>query len=221
MIISHRHKFAFFRVPKTGSSTTEIILRLCGAIDKRDISTGLKSIGLPSYNIPETVTQKLAGSGFIEHMTPSSAVAYGLITVQQLQEYHCVATIRKPANRWRSALGHVGLVTPEDSIRMLESKTSLPLEILEIPQAEYFIHKEKLVCEPLWFDCLEDEIKQLMQSLGIKPLDDIPKLNVSPIKKADIPLSEFVPNHLRPVFQARFESDIKLYKHLLKKYRSE
>jgi len=221
MIISHRHKFAYFRVPKTGSSTTEIILRLCGAIDRRDISTGHQTIGLPSYNIPEALAQKLSGSGFMEHMTPSLAIKYGLLTEQQLQEYHCVATIRKPASRWRSALGHIGLVTPEDSIRMLESKTSLPLEILEVPQSEYFMYKDELVCEPLWFDILENEIKQLMQSLGIKPLDDIPKLNASSIKKTDTPLSEFIPNHLRPAFQSRFKSDIKLYKHLFDKYRSE
>ena len=215
MIISHRHKFAYFRVPKTGSSTVETVLRMSGAFDSNDTCTEHVAIGLPNHNIPDALAKKLAGTGLLAHMTPASAIEYGLITEQQLLEYTCVATIRKPASRWRSILGHLGLRSPADSIKILESKAPLGEAVLEIPQSDYFIYKNQLVCEPLWFDQLDDEIKKLISKLGANPLDDVPKLNENKHKDNNIPLSEFIPERLRPKFKARFKEDLKLYKRLL------
>lgn len=55
MIISHRHKFAFFRVPKTGSSTAMIMLRICGVFNDEDYATPVA--GLPN-TLPEAVVEK-------------------------------------------------------------------------------------------------------------------------------------------------------------------
>lgn len=52
MIISHRHKFAFFRIPKTGSSTADTMLRLCGAFNKTDYMSGVAGL---SMTVPKPV----------------------------------------------------------------------------------------------------------------------------------------------------------------------
>ena len=51
MIISHRLKFVFFRTPKTGSTTAEFMLRLCGAFDDNDVMTVMPNGQFPAVNM--------------------------------------------------------------------------------------------------------------------------------------------------------------------------
>jgi hypothetical protein len=106
MIISHRQKWAYFRVPKTGSTTVETILRMTGAFDQRDICSPLMNFRLTGYNMPDAIAQESV------HGTPAWAIDNGLITPAQLEEYDCYAALRDPLARCVSIFCHVYAGTP-------------------------------------------------------------------------------------------------------------
>lgn len=93
MIISHRLKFAFFRVPKTGSSTASFVLKDCNIFDKNDLTSYAK-----------TEEQRKLNYGW--HTTPLQAITFNLITFEQLLEYNCFAFFRNPKDRFYSARNH-------------------------------------------------------------------------------------------------------------------
>ena len=84
MIISHRHKFAFFRIPKTGSTTVAFMLRMCDVFGDDDVVTNAPVGGFPPINCDPTIRGEDGGTS--PHMTPQEAVAAGFIMVAQLQE---------------------------------------------------------------------------------------------------------------------------------------
>lgn len=75
MILSHRLKFAFFRVPRTGSQSASRVLVDLGVFDHVH----------PFW-----------------HVQPREVLAEGLMTMDQLREYRCYAFIRDPIERYLS-----------------------------------------------------------------------------------------------------------------------
>ena len=77
MIISHRLKFAFFRVPKTGSTTMEFMLRLSDVFDQNDMLSASLQGGFPAVNVPDIESLRRQGKlmpGLVKgnhmHLTP-------------------------------------------------------------------------------------------------------------------------------------------------------
>lgn len=133
MIISHAKKFAFFRVPKTGSTTAEFMLRIGDGFDDAEIIATRGFGKLDNLNLPSDLEDRLAtpeeardmslankasgrpsfpesipDTGLIPapnavHMTPTEAIGAGLITIEQLREYSCYAYLRDPYERYLSA----------------------------------------------------------------------------------------------------------------------
>jgi len=133
MIISHAKQFAFFRIPKTGSTTAEFMLRQSGGLDESEIIATVGFGGLPSsVNLPDKYTDNVVRGaarrrllrrgeegldiipinfndpdGFlganVMHMTPTEAIGEGLITLAQLRTYDCYAYLRDPRDRYVSS----------------------------------------------------------------------------------------------------------------------
>ena len=173
MIISHRHKFVFFRVPKTGSTTAEFMLRMCGAFNDEDIMTVLGIGQFPAVNIIDARTQMRAGQEVAEafkfgpHMTPQNVIDAGLLTLDQIREYDCYAFVREPKARHLSGCVHsIGRHSTPVLIHRLLDQTLHPkvertLGLLTIPQKTYFEVDGERVVTPLDFRNFETELRGL------------------------------------------------------------
>ncbi len=91
MIISHSHNFIFVRIPKNGSSTTQVLLADSGLACEGDIVTHVKGLKFKPT---------LARMG---HANFSQMIARGYITPNMLDGYEVVMTLRNPISRFKSA----------------------------------------------------------------------------------------------------------------------
>lgn len=208
-------KFAFFRVPKTGSTTAEALLRLSGAFDQNDYMT--PNIGLnctlpaeAMNNIKEELRGLLVDRGparmngsmfdhalesslwsYVAHLTPAEAIRHKLITLEQLKEYKSFAFLRNPAERHLSAFAHLSgstTVLPDQYHKaVLEDK--IPQGILTKPSVDYFLLNGEQVLQPLWFSDYDSEIQRVIGIAGGYIFKEIPRLNPSrgtkPIKNKE------------------------------------
>lgn len=215
MIISHKFKVVYFRVPKTASSTVELMLRLNGAISDIDVCTSEMSVSLTNKNIPDRVLAELeTGSGELQHMRPIDAVNFGLLTEQQLKEYQCYATLRSPLDRWRSILGHAGINDLDSALEAL--KTDRHFGVIERPQYDYFSYKDKLICKPLLFKNINEELRRFAKLFDIDLPHEIPVINKNSLLNKMAPLRDYVPDELKNKFMGRFANDVRLYKKFAK-----
>ncbi len=180
MIISHRLEFAFFRIPKTGSTTTELLLRMTGLFDENDLCSGIPRYGIRSFTVPEFVRpvllRKERGMSKKEdwpigsmHTTPTEAVDQGLITEAQLNAYTCYATMRDPLDRAISAFAHhvriPALIHQQGVLRKyLETEGSIN-NILTVPQVDYFMYNGNQVCTPLDFSDFQASVRTMIDTL--------------------------------------------------------
>lgn len=158
MIISHRKKFAFFAISKTGSKCAGTLLRLCGAFDHRDIcgpvpfaATRTAKIAFPAYNfemgdIPHS--QML-------HATPEIAIAKGWLTFEQLREYNCFAFFRDVEER------HYAVQMAKWK-RDSTGGLTLPMHM----QSDYFVVRGERLVEPLDFRNYREGLRTLLKAAG-------------------------------------------------------
>ncbi len=222
MIISHRLKFAFFRIPKTGSTTTEVILRMTGLFDENDFASHIERFRIPSINLPafdrSTLAKDRPRHG---HATPTEAIAQGLITKAQLIEYDSYATLRDPLDRsvsvFAHAMGQPGLMAPE-----LFKKVTTGLEdfgILERPQTEYFLVDGDQVLAPLDFSDFVVEVRQMLVQLHANPaavlpselVPLIPNFNVTRGKDSEVSKANFIDAESRIILEAKHAGDLALF----------
>jgi len=185
MIISHRLEFAFFRIPKTGSTTTELLLRMTGLFDENDICSGIPLYGVKAINVEESVrplNRRGRGQGVRTmdewpigsmHATPTEAVDDGLITEAQLTAYACYATMRDPLDRAVSAFAHharhAALINQPDVLKVYLDTEGSKNNILVIPQTDYFLHNGIQVCTPLDFSDFQTSIRTMIANLLLHP----------------------------------------------------
>jgi hypothetical protein len=238
MIISHRLKFAFFRIPKTGSTTAELLLRLSGAFNEQDIMTSV--MGLPATSIPPSVKERLDGrvrkaleemgfrqdsdvferqvrnslATFLIHATPKDAIKFGLITREQLRDYRCFAYLRDPLERHLSAFTHSVGVTPsldmyKQSVQAGNSRYRTEGQILMRPAQMYFFIEDEQVLQPLLFDRFEEELRRLIRLVGGYEFQEIPHLNMGRLQKEERAL--FFDEDTLHVLQDDLAADLKFY----------
>lgn len=156
MIISHRLKFAFFRSPKTGSTTTELILRMCGVFDEdRDVVSAMPRYGLTGDHAGEP------------HLSPSEAIEKGFLTIEQAREYKMFATLRDPYGRAVSIFGHAHQrLSGINNKDVFEEMTLRDAEfgLLEKPQVDYFYVGDEQVCEPVDFRDFASSVKSFLKN---------------------------------------------------------
>src|SRR5690554_2776030 len=237
MIISHRLKFAFFRVPKTGSTTVTLLLRLCGVFDERDIMSPI--MGLPS-TVPQTAVdmaeasvrraltelgrdkdadfeQKLGPSvgSHLMHVTPKDAIKYGLITLEQLREYRVFAFLRDPWDRNFSAASHAtgAVLSPSIFKQTIKERTKRPESYLLMrPASMYFYVDGEQVTEPLLFDDFDNEVRRLLRIVGGYEFPVIPRINVGRQKLANVKKEDFFDEEIQQIFQSELADDFELYR---------
>lgn len=158
MIISHRQKFAFFAVSKTGSKCAGTILRMSGAFDRNDIlgpvpfaATRSVKIAFPAYNFEEDPALWAAHL----HTTPEMAIAKGYITFEQLREYNCFAFFRDVEDR------HYAVQLAKRK-RDSTGGLTLPMHM----QHSYFEVRGERVVTPLDFRDFRGALKTLLTAAG-------------------------------------------------------
>lgn len=214
MIISHRHQFAYFRVPKTASTGIEMMLRICGGIDSRDICTPLPYFGLPGFNIPPAINYDPTDDRFVltTHGTPEDAVGWGLMTVAQLQTYRMFAFVREPLDRYVSAMAHAfGPHLFEDQA-IEHVKAGKSLKLLGRPTTKYFMNDgAPIPTEALDFDNIQTELHKMIQVIGGFAFPVIPKVNTSRGRDPDVPMMDYYDTETEQTIRTRYTEDIALY----------
>lgn len=221
MIISHSKKFVFFRIPKTGSSTAQTILRMSNAFDlKRDLLTATTQWFLSNCNVPHS---KRHGNLVNAHCTPAIAIEEGVLTLEQLHEYNCFAFCRDVHSRFVSAYVHANgtkAVQPSTFLKKIQSERGNAMfdHLLGRPQVDYFFHEGVQVVTPLDFKNYAPEIQKVLRLLGANYFEEIPKLNVTALgpdyeKKEITKWAERLWNvdHVRGYVKHRFADDREFY----------
>lgn len=208
MIISHRHKFAFFRPPKCGTTTATFFLRICGAFDERDTLSGM-------YGNSLTPTSDLDQEEYtIEaHYTPAEAINAGLITLDQLREYRSVAILRDPFKRQLSALIHqTGRFCDPSYISMWVEKYDGDFSgILQVPQSAWFYIDGELVLEPLLMDNYERNLREIISYVGGCDFPLIPSMNSRDKTREGYPMREWMTPEFIAHVNKNYSADIALY----------
>lgn len=241
MIISHAKKFAFFRVPKCGSTTSEFMLRLSDAFDDNvDIMTqcfgGFKMKNIPAAlfarikkreqfirggNLqmfdgprrPENMPKQGDVAGLsVAHMTPSDAIDHGIITIEQLREYDCYAFIRDPHDRYVSAFIFGGGPLAIPEI-MLKSalRPGFSMGLVEKPQWNWFYVDGEQVVEPLDFSNYTEELKHLIVGIGGYPFAQIPRINEATARLNKVTNDEYYTENARQLVAQKFTRDITMW----------
>lgn len=198
MILSHSKKFIFFRVPKTGSTTADVMLRLANVWDySQDVLTATKEWELPGINSlykagygprdtddPDYIRVNWA------HVTPQQLIDYGVMTLEQLREYDCYAFLRPVEGRFVSGYlhcmrggkwgkyGRYGYQAPQfiEKWRNEEPQFSAG-EIIGRPQKDYFFVGDEQIVKPLDFANYKAELDKLFEMLGGNTFSELPRIN--------------------------------------------
>jgi hypothetical protein len=106
MIISHSRQVNFWKIPRTGSTTVEAMIRILGALDySQDITAEGTFFPGKSNNVPPTVPPSINGAPgpTRTHLTPKEAIRFGCLTRQQYNSYQNFCIVRDPVDRMLSA----------------------------------------------------------------------------------------------------------------------
>ncbi len=173
MVISFKHRFMFFRNPKAGSTTTEIILRMCDTLGPDDIASALLSVGLYGVNARTAITDR--EHLYLEaHMTPAQALKEGYFTEQQLEDFDCYMILREPKARLMSSLKHsFKPAFPNIFEQIVTGELDDKLNMVWDPQSIYIIPG----ITPLLFDDFKDNINFMCGKLGHPGFPVIPNFN--------------------------------------------
>lgn len=206
MIISHRHKFAFFRSPKTGSVTSETILRMCGLFDEeRDICSPISIVGFGgAQHAPQ-------------HMTPDEAIWHGHCDIDHLREYDCYTTFRDPFSRFLSAYMYSGKSQSKESFHHTVLTDGKLGPMLDRPQAEWFTAQGEVVCKPVMFHPFADNLRAFVKEIGGVDFQLIPSLNRTEGKKPSCNRRNWIDPYpiIVQKLKDRLSVDLQLQKELL------
>ena len=189
MIISHSKKFIFFMVSKSGSTTANVLLRLCGAFDPdQDVFSRTAEWELPSLNRPKTNVE-VHEMGWA-HATPKRLIDWGVMTLEQLREYDCYAYLRPVESRFVSGYLHSmrGGVWGErgkagyQPVQFMErwranQEHFNPEDLLGRPQVDWFFYKGEQIVQPLDFKNYQAELRKLIDKVGGYQFPELPRLN--------------------------------------------
>ena len=106
MIISHSRQVNFWKIPRTGSTTVEAMIRILGVLDyAQDVTAEGTFFPGKSNNIPPGVPPSINGSPgpTRTHLTPTEAIQFGLLTQAQYDSYQNFCIVRDPIARLLSA----------------------------------------------------------------------------------------------------------------------
>jgi hypothetical protein len=192
MIISHSKKFIFFRVSKTGSTTAECMLRLCGAFDlEQDVFCQTGEWELEELNLPETPGRegRPCSTGWA-HGTPQQLIDWGVMTLEQLREYDCYAFLRPIESRFVSGYlhnmrtgrwgtdGRYGFQPRQFMERWRARYVNFdPRAVIGIPQTNWYFVGDEQIVQPLDFRNYQAELRKVIDIVGGYQYPEIPRIN--------------------------------------------
>lgn len=195
MIISHDKQFAFFRNPKTGSTTAAFLLRLSGAFTSADFCAPINGM---TETLPESAKSSLramiaaggrvtgdldqAVTGYSAHLTPQQAIDHGLITLEQLRAYDCYAFLREPMDRAISCYAHsFGRIAPPEHFKTVLDHVEARGDrgVLWRDQSDYFMVDGEQVVTSLPYEDFEAGIRLMLTRVGGFQFPEIPSMNKS------------------------------------------
>lgn len=231
MILSHKHKFIYFRVPKSGSSTTQFMLRMASVWGEEDRMSGSVGGGVfPQQNWysltaarahPEITVPEVYQRG--QHVTPKDLIDGGALTEDQLREYDCYGFMRDPYLRFVSGIGHQmkRAFNPVSFNRICHKFLSgqgiteinrKQLSLLTIPQYAYFEYKGEKVVNPLDFRDFETSVRFLLDRVGSIKFPAIPRMNARQGWRDTFTYDDFWTEPTLQLFEGDYARDIELYK---------
>ncbi len=207
MIIDHEKEFAFFRIPKTGSTTAECVLRLTEGFGPGAIMSSTKVLQYPEQNLD-------IDHPMPQHLTPTEAIDFGLITLDQLRRYKAFAFVRDPLDRAVSSYCHKnGRFAFPDAFHTQISADSFTFwDILGVKQSDYFEVAGEVVLIPLLFDRFDAKMHQLIALAGGHQFKQIPRLNVSSSRRDFGETMDFIDPESERILQEHYARDFQLYK---------
>lgn len=217
MIIAHSEQFAFFRNPKTGSTTASFVLRL-----GKTFAPGDHLAAMPGFGFGKRMKQGDPVNDGL-HMTPQDAIIGGLITKQQLIDYDSYAFIRDPYVRAISALiyangRHFDPSQVEVAIDFHEQQVDLRtrMGLLMSEQKPYFHVDGDLVLTPLKMGPqYVPNVRQMVTDVGGVQVPNIPRLNdMGSRVRGQYQDSEWFTPRFRAWVESMFAEDIAFFNSL-------
>ena len=205
MIISHRKRFGFFRIPKTASTTTEFVLRKSGAVEHDDHASPMPAYGIPEQNM-DTLNPRQRKWAI--HGTPQDAVDWGLLTEDQAQDYALFVFLRNPFDRYVSACAHKRQEPLDESSFESLVRSGAPTGLVLKHQADYFTVNCVEVTTPLDYRRYQTETRRLLERAGGKTLPDIPRMNQSWARDKAL---GYYTARTRALIRERFSEDFSVY----------
>ena len=230
MIISKSRKFAFFRVPKTGSVTAEFLLRILLRFDPEDVLSAMPYAGLPARNtntdrvgefIERTLSEvhaaeRTAGVAsamsrhrVLGHMTPGQAVECGLVELDDLRRMKSYVFIREPLSRFESALRYYYADSPDPGqLREILRDRSMVRKLIGTQCAFVYRNGERLV-EPLLFDNFNTHMTRIISLQGGRMSGEVPRMNHTVLTRRsqgrECSLDDATKDALRQIYREDFE----------------
>lgn len=165
MIISHSKEFAFFRTPKTGSSTSQFFLSIACKYPAGDFVSPMPQWGVGHIDMEDE------GKKFMRrmvHATPQVALEDGRATLDQLLKYKTFAFIREPFARSISGFYH-GFgkrASPEifDKVLAEKGRDNMleRMNVILAPQKDYFFADGVECIEALQMSDFEPQLRYLL-----------------------------------------------------------
>lgn len=231
MIISHKNKFAFFRNPKTGSTTAEIMLRLCGVFDPMEaIMSSSIFFELEYTNLPDNIEHPPVPDAFFArqrvsrrciHWGPNEAIEGGLITLDQLREYKTYAFIREPKSRCISAFAHMAGTRIIPEMMKENVRNNYFWGLAGKPQVDFLLVDGELVVKPLFFDDFDNELRRMIADIGGHYFPEIPYINKNPYRDPSLTMQPYMDVHTHKIIERRYADDFKLYHSLMEARRND
>lgn len=104
MIISHSKQVCFWKIPRTGSTTVDTLIRLLGGLDEtQDVVAEEYFFPSVSHNADSIPDHPNGTPGRARaHLTPQEAIDSGVLTLAQYNSYQNFCMVRDPVSRFKS-----------------------------------------------------------------------------------------------------------------------
>jgi hypothetical protein len=177
MIISHSKQVCFWKIPRTGSTSIEVVIRLAAGLDySQDLVMEGHFFPGQHHNIPLSVPNAISGQpGHTRtHLTPRRAILLGLITQAQYDSYQNFCIVRNPVARLVSAhaLGFSSADWDVEAILRDRVAGSLDFALFK-PQVRWLTEGN---ITPLPFSDYDNSARTVLTAFGLPAVTDVPKI---------------------------------------------